>query len=152
MTSGLKLIATVLLGLSVLAASYGDAAAKRLSSKACVKLVSEHAELAMSGAEKAMNGDPENAGAALKKEQLARIERFLFIEGQIRFRCPEIKLPGLGAPKPSKTQAVELEKNYAAELKKKRAAKLEKKRLMKQKGLVVPLPERKPKPPSKSTG
>ncbi|GBE43193.1 hypothetical protein BMS3Bbin10_01269 [bacterium BMS3Bbin10] len=136
MTSGLKLIATALLGLSVLAASRGDTAAKPLSSEACVKLVNEHTELAKGGIEEAMNQDPENAGAALNEEQLARIERFLFIEGQIRFRCPEVQLPGLGVPEPSKTQA----------------AKLEKKKIKKPKGPAVPMPERKPKLPSKSPG
>jgi len=143
-TSGLKLIATVLLGMSALAASQRDAATKPLSSEACVKLVNEHTELAKTGIEKVMDQGPENTGATLNKEQLARIERFLFIEGQIRFRCPEIQLPGLGVPEPSNAQAERLGK--------KKAAELEKESLKKPKGPVVPLPRRKPKPPSRSGG
>jgi len=120
----------------MLVATHGDAAAKRLSSEACTKLAKEHTDLANGGIEQTMNGDPVKARTALKDEQLARIERFLFIEGQIRFRCPQTKLPGMGPPKPSKTQA----------------AKLEKKQPKKPKGPVVPLPNRKPKPPARDAG
>ena len=136
MTNGFTIVGTALLGLSILALAHGDAAAKRLPGEACTKLAGEHTELVKSGIEQAMNGDPVKASTALKQEQLARIERFLFIEGQIRFRCPQIKLPGMETPKPSKTQA----------------AKLEKKQPKKPKGPLVPLPMRKPKPPPPSAG
>lgn len=112
--------------------AYGDAAAKNLSSEVCAKLADEHAILTKSDIEQLMNGDPATARTALEQAQLARIERFLHIEGQIRFRCPKIKLPVLQLPKPSKTQT----------------AKLEKQQPKKPKGPIVPLPRRKPKPPS----
>ena len=130
MTNGSTVIGTALLGLSIVTLAHGDAAAKRLSGEACAKLADEHAKLAKSGIELLMNGDPATARTALKQAQLSRIERFLHIEGQIRFRCPQIELPRLAPPKPSKTQA----------------ARLEKKQPKKPRGPAVPLPQRKPKP------
>ncbi len=79
-------------------------AAKPLLSETCVKLASEHTELRKGGIEEAMNQDPQKAGEILKPDDLAKIQRYLFIEGQIRFRCPKIKLPGLKEPDSSKSK------------------------------------------------
>lgn len=125
---GLTLVSTALLGLSIMTLAHGDAAAKRLSSEVCTKFANEHAILTKNGVERLMNGDPATARTALKAEQLARIERFLHIEGQIRFRCSQIKLPRLQLPKPAKTQDVKLKKQQPK----------------KPKGPIVPLPARKP--------
>ena len=103
-TSGLKRFYTAFLGLMALATQLSPAAAKPLLSEICVKLASEHIELGKGGVEESMNHDPEKAGEILKPEELAKIERYLFIEGQIRFRCPEIRLPGIKVPDLSKTK------------------------------------------------
>lgn len=104
MTSGLKRFFTAFLGLTALATQLLPAAAKPLQSEICVKLASEHIELRKGGVEESMNHDPEKAGEILKPEELAKIERYLFIEGQIRFRCPEIRLPEIKDPDLSKTK------------------------------------------------
>jgi hypothetical protein len=135
-TNGSTVVGTALLGLSIVTLAHGDAAAKRLSSIVCTQLANEHAKLTKSGIERLMNGDPATARTSLKEEQLARIERFLHIEGQIYFRCPQIKLPLLRPPEPAKTQA----------------AKLEKKQPKKPQGPAMPLPLRKPNPPSRGAG
>ena len=97
-TSGLKRIFTAFLGLMALTTLYSQTLAKPLQSETCVKLAGEHIELRKAGIEEAMDQDPTKAGEVLKPEQLAQIERYLFIEGQIRFRCPEIRLPGIKDP------------------------------------------------------
>ncbi len=87
------------------ALSLSPAAAKPLLSETCVKLAGEHVELRKAGIEEAMDQqDPQKAGEALKPDDLAKIERYLFIEGQIRFRCPEIKLPSIKNPKNDKSK------------------------------------------------
>ena len=112
-----------------------NASAKPLPSEACVRLVDEHDKLSKGGIEKSLAQDPATASENIEAEQLANIERFLFIESQIRFRCPAVKLPGLKTPAPSKAQA----------------AKMEKKQIQ-PRGPEVPLPKRKPVPPSKRAG
>ncbi|MDA7946639.1 MAG: hypothetical protein MPJ78_04105 [Hyphomicrobiaceae bacterium] len=120
--------------------------AKPLSSDACVALVNEHASLLKAGVESHMRGDPAAAGSTLNPRQLANIDRFLFIEGQIRFRCREIKLPGLGTPKNSETQAADFQKRAKQE------ANARKTQAKKRKGPAVPLPDRNPKRRSNAAG
>lgn len=116
MTSGLTRVCVAFFG--VLMCLWGlPAAAKPLSGEECSKLVSEHAELARKGIEERMDVDPTTAGEQLSKDELNEIERFLFVEGQIRFRCPEVQLAVPDPPKPT-----------------------------------VPLPRRKPVPPTKRAG
>ncbi|MEM8744370.1 MAG: hypothetical protein AAGF14_07040 [Pseudomonadota bacterium] len=119
----------------------GFALAKPLSSEACVALVNEHAKLLKTGVEQQMRGDPAKAGSTLQPQQLANIDRFLFIEGQIRFRCREIKLPGLGTPKNSEAQAAQFQKRAKQEADARRANA----QRNKPKGPAVPLPDRNPK-------
>lgn len=88
--------------LGVLMCLWGYAvSAKPLSSEECAKLVAEHAELAKRGIEKRMDMDPVTAGESLTKDELNEIERFLFVEGQIRFRCPEVQLAVPDPPMPT---------------------------------------------------
>lgn len=116
MTSGLTRVCVALL--AGLMCPWGHTvAAKPLSTEECAKLVSEHAELVKKGVEQRMNQDPEEAKASMDREALNEIERFLFVEGQIRFRCPEVELAIPDPPKPT-----------------------------------VPLPIRKPPPPSSTAG
>lgn len=113
----------LILGLAI----HTNASAKPLTSKACVRLVDEHDKLSRGGIEKSLARNPASAHETLKAEQLALVERFLFIESQIRFRCPASKLPGLEITPPSKAQT----------------AKAEKKR-SRPRGPSLPLPKRKP--------
>lgn len=131
MTSGLTRIGTVFLGLTALAAPLSPAAGKPLLSKTCVKLVGEHTELAKGGVEESMNHDPEKAGEILKPEELTNIERYLFIEGQIRFRCPEMRLPGIKDPDLSKSKEAKIKEAKPKPPKK-------------PKGPPAPVPTRKP--------
>lgn len=110
--------------------------AKPLSSEECAKFAAEHAKLAKKGLEKAMDQDPDKAKAQLEPQQIADIERFLFVEGEIRFRCPEIKLAIPDPPEPVKDKAAEKEKKKAE----------------KPSGPQVPLPQRKPKRPTRRAG
>ena len=119
-------------GLILYAALSANALAKPLTSEACVALVDEHNRLSKDGIEKSLAQDPVNASTNIKAEKLASIERFLFIESQIRFRCPAVKLPGLEIKAPAKTKA----------------AKVEKKKI-RSRGPKIPLPKRKPAPPAK---
>ncbi len=113
---------------------------KPLTSGACVELVNEHARLLKTGVETHMKGDPAVASSTLKPEQLANIDRFLFIEGQLRFRCPEVRLPGLGVPATSEAQAAKFQKRAKQEAAAHRASQAKK-----PKGPAVPLPDRNPK-------
>ena len=122
----------------------GASFSKPLSSKACVALVNEHAKLLNAGVEKHMRGDPAVASSTLKPEQLASIDRFLFIEGQLRFRCPEVRLPGLGVPAKSQAQAAAFQKRAKQEAAAHRANQ-QKNRAEKTKGPGVPLPDRNPR-------
>jgi hypothetical protein len=138
-TSGLTRNGIAFVGLMSLAALLYPASAKPLLSEACIKLVGEHKELRLGGIEKAMDHDPAKAGEILKPEELAQIERYLFIEGQIRFRCPEIRLPGSKKPALSKSKKAKI-----------KGAKP--KPPKKPKGPPAPLPKRKPAPPKKKAG
>lgn len=122
----------------------GASFSKPLPSKACVALVNEHAQLLNAGVEKHMRGDPATASSTLKAEQLANIDRFLFIEGQLRFRCPEVRLPGLGVPAKSEAQAAVFQKRAKQEAAAHRASQ-QKNRAKKPKGGAVPLPDRNPR-------
>lgn len=126
---------TAFLGLILGAALPVTASAKPLPSEACVRLVDEHDKLSKNGIEKSLDQDPAKASENIKAEQLANIERFLFIESQIRFRCPAVKLPGLKISPPSKAQAAKLVKKKA-----------------RSRGPMIPLPERKPAPSAKRAG
>lgn len=126
---------TAFLGLILAVALPANAPAKPLASEACVRLVDEHAKLSKDGIEKSLAQDPAKASETIKAEQLANIERYLFIESQIHFRCPAMKLPGLKTPAPSKAQA----------------AKMGKKKVQ-PRGPMIPLPKRKPALPAKRAG
>lgn len=126
---------TAFLGLILGVAFSAHASAKPLASEACVRLVDEHARLSRDGIEKSLTQDPAKASETIKAEQLANIERFLFIEGQISFRCPAMKLPGLKTPASAKAKA----------------AKMDKKKV-RPRGPMVPLPARNPAPPAKRAG
>ncbi len=128
------------------------ALAKPLSSEACVQLVNEHSTLAKSGVEQQLKGEPASAGTTLKAEQLANIDRYLFIEGQIRFRCPEIKLPGMKSPAHSKEQAAEFQKRATREAQARKAAEQKAKEKDKPAGGGIPLPDRNPKRQAKAAG
>ncbi|MHA1164216.1 MAG: hypothetical protein ACTSP0_01350 [Alphaproteobacteria bacterium] len=112
-----------------------NASAKPLTSEACVRLVDEHGRLSRGGIEKSLARDPASARDNIKAEQLALIERFLFIESQIRFRCPAVKLPGLEITPPSKAQTAKVEKKQS-----------------RPRGPMIPLPKRKPASPAKRAG
>lgn len=114
--------------------------AKPLSSEDCAKLVSEHSDLAKKDIEAMMDQDPAIASTSMSPEQLAEIERFLFIEGEIRFRCPEIKL---AVPKPPAPEPTPEEAKTASEKTQQPEQPA---------GPPVPLPQRKPKPSSKRAG
>ncbi len=147
MTSGLTRIGTALLGLTVLATQLVPVSAKPLLSETCVKLVGEHVELRKGGIEASMDHGPEKAGEIMKPEELAKIERYLFIEGQIRFRCPEIRLPGIKEPDLSKSKKSKIKKAKIKEAKPVAPKKPA--------GPPAPLPKRKPappKPPKKKAG
>jgi len=139
----LNLFAVTIAGAIALALSHASLA-KPLSSKACVKLVNEHAQLLKTGVEQQMRKDPATAGSTLKSRQLANIDRFLFIEGQLRFRCPEVQLPGMDTPEHSEAQAAEFKKRTKKEAEA-RKAKNKKTVRKKPKGPNVPLPDRNPK-------
>ena len=139
MTSGLTRIGAAFLGLTVLSAQLVPVSAKPLLSETCVKLVGEHVELRRGGIEAAMDHDPEKAGEILKPEELANIERYLFIEGQIRFRCPEIKLPGI--------KELNLSKSKNKKIKKAKIKEAKPVAPKKPAGPPVSLPNRKPAPP-----
>lgn len=109
---------------------------KPLSSQECAILVSEHSDLTKKDLEATMEQDPAIAAPLLKPEQLAEIERYLFIEGEIRFRCPEIQL--------AKPKSLEPEPSKTADIKKAEPEKPS--------GPPVPLPRRKPSPPAKRAG
>jgi len=138
-TSGLTRIGTATLGLTVLATQLVPVSAKPLLSETCVKLVGEHVELRKGGIEASMDHGPEKAGETMKPEELAKIERYLFIEGQIRFRCPEIRLPGIKEPDLSKSKKSKIKKAKIKEAKPVAPKKPA--------GLPAPLPNRKPEPP-----
>jgi hypothetical protein len=104
-----------------------NAWAKPLSSEACVKLTDEHNKLSKGGIEKSLAQDPAITSKKIKAEQLASIKRFLFIESQIRFRCPSVVLPGLEIRAPSKVKVIKVEKKQS-----------------RRRGPRIPLPERKP--------
>lgn len=129
MTSGLTRICAAFCGV-LLPLIWQPALAKPLSSEDCAKLVGEHAELSGRGIEKAMDREPANADQQMKPEEFADIERYLFIEGQIRFRCPGVRL---AIPEP-------------AEPPQEQAAKGEKREPKAPAGPPVPLPRRKPSP------
>lgn len=114
-----------------------QARAKPLSSEECTKLVAEHAELSKKDVESLMDQDPVIAAKQMKPEQLSDIERFLFIEGQIRFRCPAVKL---AVPDPPAFDPPE-DQSKTAESEDKQPA-----------GPTVPLPERKPARSAKRAG
>lgn len=143
-TSGLTRIGAAFLGLTVLATQLMPVLAKPLLSETCVKLVGEHVELRKGGIEASMDHGPEKAGETMKPEELAKIERYLFIEGQIRFRCPEIKLPGLKEPNLLKSKNSKIK-----EAKIKEAKPVAPK---KPADPPAPLPKRKPAPPKKKAG
>jgi hypothetical protein len=103
-TSGLKRFCATFLGLTALVLTFSPAVAKPLLSEACVELASEHTKLRKGGVEEVMDQDPQKAGETLNPEDLAKIERYLFIEGQIRFRCPKIKLPKIKDPNLKKSE------------------------------------------------
>lgn len=113
------------------------AAAKPLSSEECTKLVAEHAELAKKDIESLMDQDPVMAAKQMKPEQLSEIERFLYIEGEIRFRCPAVKL---AVPVPPAFEPPE-EQEKTAESEAKQPS-----------GPTVPLPDRKPARSAKRAG
>lgn len=105
MTSGLK--RTLRLVPGVLLIGLHAAIAKPLTTQECTRLVEEHAILVNKDIETLMERDPKEAKDLFKPEQLADIERYLYLEGEIRFRCPEVKLaiPELPAPEPKKAAA-----------------------------------------------
>jgi len=123
--------------------------AKPLSSEECAKLVSEHADLEKKNIETRMDQDPAIAVPLLKPDQLAEIERFLHIEGEIRFRCPEIKL---AVPAPPMMES-DSEAPITTSDKKQGAVNLNGVQDVREpKGPPVPLPRRKPSPPAKRAG
>ena len=126
---------TVFLGLILSAAIPVRGSAKPLTSEACVRLVNEHDTLSKGGVEKSLARDPASERDNIKAEQLALIERFLFIESQIRFRCPAVKLPGLKITPPSKARTAKVEKNRR-----------------RPRGPSIPLPIRKPASSAKRAG
>jgi hypothetical protein len=128
-------IGTAFLGLILGVAFTANASAKPLASEACVRLVDEHARLSRDGIEKSLAQDPAKASETIKAEQLANIERFLFIDSQIRFRCPAMKLPRLKTPASSKAQKAKIDKKKA-----------------RPRGPMVPLPDRNPAPAAKRAG
>jgi len=126
---------TVFIGLILSAAIPVTGSAKPLTSEACVRLVNEHGKLSRGGVEKSLARDPAGERDSIKAEQLALIERFLFIESQIRFRCPTVKLPGLEITPPSKARTAKVEKNRSQP-----------------RGPSIPLPKRKPASSAKRAG
>lgn len=126
MTSSFKRILGLFPGILVI--GLHPAMAKPLSTEECTKLVGEHAGLVKKDVEKLMDTDPATATEKLKPEQLIDIERYLFLEGEIRFRCPEVKvaIPELPKPEPQK-------------------AKVEEPPLVDDDGPGVPMPDRNPK-------
>ena len=128
MTSGLK--RTLRLVPGILLIGLQSAVAKPLTTQECTRLVDEHTILAKKDVETLMDRDPSEAKDLLKPEQLADIERYLYLEGEIRFRCPEVKLaiPEQPAPEPEKAAAKAATKETAAPA-----------------GPSVPMPDRNPK-------
>ena len=118
---------TAFLSLILGVALHVNASAKPLSSEECVRLVDEHAKLTRNGIEKSLAQAPPVISETSKTEQLASIERFLFLESQIKFRCPDVILPGEEEAVATKTPAVTLKKIQT-----------------RPRGPKVPLPERKP--------
>lgn len=143
MTNGLGRVCAVCLG-GLMWLHVQPAAAKPLSSEECARLVEEHAELAKKGIEKRMDQDAAEASKTLKPDQLQEIERFLFVEGEIRFRCPEIKL---AIPEPSKPAPAEKTAEEKSPKEKKAEEKVEKPA-----GPPMALPNRKPAQPKKRAG
>lgn len=139
MTGELTRNSITFLGLMSLAALINPASAKPLLSDSCVELLGEHEKLRKGGVESYMDHDPAKANELFKPADLVNIERYLFIEGQIRFRCPEIRLPGIDNPDLSKSKEV---RNNVKNPKPPK----------KQAGPPVPLPRRKPAPPKKKAG
>lgn len=150
MVNWLKLFAVTICGVMALALPQRSFA-KPLSSEACVELVNEHAMLLKAGVEAYMKRDPAKASSTLRAEQLANIDRFLFIEGQIRFRCPEMELPGLDTPLHSAAQAAAFKERAEKEAEARKAAK-QKAAGKKSKGPDIPLPDRNPKRQTKAAG
>ena len=148
-TSSLTRIGAAFLGLTVFATQLVPVSAKPLLSETCVKLVGEHVKLRKGGIEASMDHGPEKAGETMKPEELAKIERYLFIEGQIRFRCREIKLPGIKEPDLSKSKNSKIKKAKIKEAKIKEAKPVAPK---KPADPPAPLPKRKPAPPKKKAG
>jgi hypothetical protein len=85
---------TVLL-FAVLAAAPILARASPLDADACTKLLEEHGQLEQAGVEADMAKGPEWAKANLVPDKLARIRRFIEIEGQLLFRCRQKSLVDL---------------------------------------------------------
>lgn len=109
--------------LAALIASQGAASAKPLSSEECEELISEWKGLV--SVENMVRQDPQAAvKAGLNAQKLERIKRYLFVEEQLRFRCPGVKLPDV--PMPQDANASETPS-----------------------GPTVPLPLRKPAAPRK---
>lgn len=78
-------------------------AAKPLDNESCTKIVDEFDSLRKSGVEKAMDSDPAKAKENMSPQMMVNIERYLFLEGQLRFRCPHIKLSLPGEQRSAET-------------------------------------------------
>lgn len=115
------------------------AQAKPLTTQECTSLVEEHAKLSSKNIEKLMDQDPIEASEKLNPNELAEIERFLFVEGQIRFRCPAVKLK---VPPPPELEVREA--TNQADAKKKGTSAIAESEPV-NKGPRVPFPDRNPK-------
>lgn len=138
--SGLTRIGVALAVPFVLVA-WHSAEGKSLSKEACAKLVEEHGGLLKGGIVLAMNKDPEKAREELQPEKLANIERFLFIDGQIRFRCPNVRLPAIKAPELSEPRKAKVEEGDKKP-----------EQVKKPDGPPAPPPKRKPDFPGNESG
>lgn len=80
----------IILPLIALAASPAWSAELEVELAECRAFEAERASLTAAGAPADMQHGPGWASANLPKDRLARIERFIHVDEQLRFRCPEV--------------------------------------------------------------
>src|SRR5258706_6219887 len=117
--SNLRRCLLILLGTSgALVVAAGTAVATPLDEETCTRLKGEQAQLAKDGAEASMERGPVWAKANLAPDKLKEVERYIELQEQILFRCPQPK------PRPEVVEREDQEPVAAAPKAKRPVAKL----------------------------